>query len=88
MFTRIFCRYKVLIAKAKGFEMNKVPSGGIAIGQAGSKARFDNSQNVCLDCIEKYIDSLYFNSIDAGVGTCDCCEKNKVELYCFTTPAC
>ncbi len=65
--------------------MNRIASGGIAIGQAGSKARFENSQNVCIDCVRRYIKSDKFHHTDAGYGTCDCCEDNNVELYGFVT---
>jgi hypothetical protein len=54
--------------------MSKSPSGGIAIGQAGSKARYENSKIVCPLCYRKFklpTDQVKSN----GMAQCDCCEE-------------
>lgn len=57
--------------------MNKL-NNTILIGMAGSKARFENSQYVCHDCLEKHTKS--WNEFNIGTADyCECCERSILE---------
>ena len=65
--------------------MNKLPSGGIAVGSPGSIARLENSKMVCTECAENYYNSVkeirvYVKPEIAIGGDCDCCGRSRL-LY-------
>ena len=62
--------------------MNRLHSGGIAVGMATSKARFDNSKVLCHACIKEHTknDKTALIVKTASQGYCDCCEEFKTQL--------